>query len=119
MPIGNERYGMPEAARWTVTKSGAEHGFIYIPSALWSPEIAGQTINVICGESRIAGRADKKQRIWVGKQFMECVGLASGTPVELEWRKPGELVVRIIERDKTHEAIVKELTHKSDKGYRP
>ena len=102
---------MPEAARWTVTKSGAEHGFIYIPSALWSPEIAGQTINVICGESRIAGRADKKQRIWVGKQFMERVGLTPGTPVELIWRRPGELIIRIIERGGAPEAVVEELTH--------
>jgi len=36
--------------------------------------------------------------MWVGKQFMERVGLTPGTPVELTWRKPRELVIRIIER---------------------
>ena len=102
---------MPEVARWTVVKSGAEYGFIYIPRALWDPEIAGQTVNVICGESRIVGRADKKQRIWVGKQFMERVGLTPGTPVELTWCRPRELVIRIIERGGVPEAVIEELTH--------
>jgi len=40
---------MPGVARWMVAKSGAEYGFIYIPSELWDPEIAGQRINVISG----------------------------------------------------------------------
>jgi len=42
---------------------------------------------------------------------MERAGLRPGTPVELEWRKPGELVVRIIERGRAPEAIIEELTH--------
>ena len=102
---------MPEAARWTVAKSGAEYGFIYIPSALWDPGVVGQTIDVICGENRIAGRADRKQRIWVGKQFMERVGLTPGTLVELAWRRPRELVIRIIGRGGAPEAVVEELTY--------
>jgi len=42
---------------------------------------------------------------------MERAGLRPGTPVELEWHKPGELVVRIIERGRAPEAIIEELTH--------
>ena len=88
---------MPAITKKKVAKTEEERGYIYLPAEIWSSDLIGRFIKVICGETMVSARVDRKHRILCGKQFMQRAGLTLGTPIELMWRKhKEELVINIV-----------------------
>lgn len=79
-----------------IVSSETRYGFIHLPKEA-RIEPFPQRITLLIDEEKASFRTDKYYRIWVGKSFMKKHGLLEKATISLEWLRPGELKLSLLE----------------------